>query len=226
MISFKRMRFPKEVILQCVYWYSKYSLSYRDLEEMMGERGVDVDHSTVNDWVVKFVPLLETEFNKKRKAVGTSWRVDETYVKINGEWKYLYRAVDKNGDTVDFLLTAKRDTKAAKRFFKKAIKRNGAPIKINIDKSGANKAGAEAYNIENGTDIEIRQCKYLNNVVEQDHRFIKKIIRPMLGFKNFFKAKIVLAGIEVVRMIKKGQMNYANSQASCAQKFYSLADQN
>ncbi|MBF0301345.1 MAG: IS6 family transposase, partial [Oligoflexia bacterium] len=142
-------------------------------------------------------PLLEIEFQKKKKAVGGSWRVDETYVKVNGEWKYLYRAVDKDGDTVDFLLTAKRDTKAAKRFFKKAIKRNGTPKKIKIDKSGANKAGAEAYNVENDSDIEIRQYKYLNNVVEQNHRFIKK-----------------------------GQMNFVNSQASCAQKFYSLAEQN
>ncbi|MBF0316332.1 MAG: IS6 family transposase [Oligoflexia bacterium] len=95
MIIFKRMRFPKEVILQCVYWYSKYSLSYRDIEEMMKERGIEVDHSTINDWVIKYVPLLETEFQKKKKPVSKSWRADETYVKVNGTWKYFYRAVDK-----------------------------------------------------------------------------------------------------------------------------------
>ncbi|MBF0299408.1 MAG: IS6 family transposase [Oligoflexia bacterium] len=147
------MRFPKDIILQSVYWYDRYSLSYRDIEEMMEERGVKVDHSTINDWVVKYNPLLEIEFQKKKKLVGGSWRVDKTYVKVNGEWKYLYRAMDKDGDTVDFLLTAKRDTKAAKKFFKKAIKRNGTPKKINIDKSGANKEGAEAYNKKNDTDI-------------------------------------------------------------------------
>ena len=222
MISFKRMRFPSEIIMQCVYWYCRYSLSYRDLEEMMKDRGVDVDHSTINDWVIKFLPQLEVEFRKRKKKVGTSWRADETYIKVNGKWKYLYRAVDKDGNTIDFLLTAKRNLKAAKRFFKKAIDNNGTPEKINIDKSGANKAGIEQYNAENSSNIEIRQCKYLNNNVEQDHRFIKKIIRSMLGFKNFFSAKITLAGIEIIRMIKKNQM-ISSSQDSCFQKFYSLA---
>ena len=222
MVSFKRMRFPPEVIVQCVYWYCRFSLSYRDIEEMMKDRGVDVDHSTINDWVIKFLPQLEVEFRKRKKRAGTSWRADETYIKANGKWKYLYRAVDKDGNTIDFLLTAKRNLKAAKRFFKKAIDNNGAPEKINIDKSGANKAGIEHYNKENDSNIEIRQCKYLNNIVEQDHRFIKRIIRPMLGFKNFFSASITMAGIEIVRMIKKGQM-FSQMQDSCFQKFYSLA---
>ena len=136
--------------------------------------------------------------------------MDETYVKINGKWKYLYRAVDKDGNTIEYLLTAKRDRKVAKRFFKKSIISNGVPEKINIlcfaygilkdterfalrdcyflriDKSGSNKAAIDNYNSENNTDIEIRQCKYLNNIIEQDHRFIKKIMRPMLGFKSFW----------------------------------------
>ena len=142
---------------------------------------------------------------------------------MNGQWKYFYRAVDKDGNTIDFLLTAKRDLKAAKRFFKKAIKANGTPIKINIDKSGANKAGIEQCNKDNDSNVEIRQCKYLNNIIEQDHRFIKKIVRPMLGFKNFFSANITLTGIEIVRMIKKGQMVSSNSRDSCFQKFKELA---
>ena len=152
----------------------------------MLDRGIDVDHSTLNDWVVKFLPQLEVEFRKKKKPVGGSWRADETYIKVNGQWKYFYRAVDKEGNTIDFLLTAKRDLKAAKRFFKKAIKANGTPTKINIDKSGANKAGIEQCNKDNDSNIEVRQCKYLNNIIEQDHRFIKKIVRPMLRFKFFF----------------------------------------
>ncbi len=157
----------------------------RDIEEMMGERGYPVDHSTVNRWVIEYSPQLEAAFQNKKKRVGTRWRMDETYIKVKGERKYFYRAVDKEGNTIDFLLTAKRDKKAALRFLNKAIGRNAKPGLINIDKSGANKAGITAYNKENTTRIKCRQCKYLDNVVEQDHRFIKRITRPMLGFKNF-----------------------------------------
>jgi putative transposase len=121
-------------------------------------------------------------------------------------------------------LTAKRDLKAAKRFFKKSIKSNGTPEKINIDKSGSNKAAIEAINEENKTKIKIRQCKYLNNIIEGDHRFIKRIIRPMLGFKSFWSASITLAGIEVVRMIKKGQLlQQDNCVLNSYQQFLSLA---
>jgi len=149
--------------------------------------------------------------------------MDETYVKVNGKWKYLYRAVDKEGNTIDYLLRAKRNKRAARKFFNKAIDSNGVPDKINIDKSGSNKAGIEGYNQENGTLIEIRQCKYLNNIVEQDHRFIKRIIRPMLGFKSFLSASITLAGIEVVRMLKKNQLLKRKSVASSFDQFCWLA---
>ncbi len=184
MLSFKGYHFEKEIVLLCTRWYLAYPLSYRHIEEMMEERGVDVDHSTINRWVLKFTPFIEKEFRKKKKPVGQSWRMDETYVSVKGEWKYLYRAVDKQGRTI-FILTAKRDRKAVLRFLNKAIKLQKKPSKINIDKSGANKAGIRIYNQENRKRIKIRQCKYLNNIVEQDHRFIKKKIRPMLGFKSF-----------------------------------------
>jgi putative transposase len=127
--------------------------------------------------------------------MGTSWRLDETYVRIKGEWKYLYRAVDKEGQTIDFLLTAHHDKKTALRFLKKAIRHNGVPEKITIDKSGANTAAIESYNEENELDIEIRQVKYLNNIVEQDHRAIKRLIRSMLGFKSFRSAAITLPAL-------------------------------
>ena len=150
--------------------------------------------------------------------------MDETYIKVKGQWKYFYRAVDKENNTIDFLLTAKRDKKAALRFFNKAVGNNGQPRLVNIDKSGTNKAAINTYNEDNNTRVEIRQCKYLNNIVEQDHRFVKKLTRPMLGFKDFHCAQKTLAGIEVIRMIKKGQFRYSvKGNKSPAELFYSLA---
>src|SRR5665811_147378 len=140
MIEFKGSHFEREMILWGVRWYVAYPISYRQLEEMMDERGVEVDHSTLNRWVLKYVPLLEKQFRARKRPVGSSWRMDETYVKVKGVWKYLYRAVDKAGATVDFLMTAKRDRKAALRFLRRAIRHNGTPEKITIDKSGANTA--------------------------------------------------------------------------------------
>ena len=146
MIEFKGSHFERDVILLAVRWYVAYPISYRQLEEMMAEHGVEVDHATLNRWVIKYVPLLETEFRARKQPVGSSWRMDETYVKVKGSWKYLYRAVDKAGATVDFLLTAKSDRKAALRFLRKAINGNGTPEKITIDKSGANKAAINSHN--------------------------------------------------------------------------------
>ncbi len=197
-ISFKGAHFPPEVILPCVRWYLAYPLSYRHVEELMEERGVSVDHSTVNRWVIKYSPQLEAQFHRRKRLVWTSWRMDETYIKVQGRWVYLYRAVDKTGQTIDFLLTEKRDQKAAKRFLTKAIGRNGTPEKINIDKSGANAAAIVGYNAEHGTTIEIRKCKYLNNIVEQDHRGVKRVTRPMLGFKSFDATQATLTGIALI----------------------------
>ncbi len=224
MISFKGRQFDKQMILQSVRWYLAYSLSYRNLEEMMAERGFTVDHSTINRWVVNYAPQLEQAFHGKKKRPGDRWRMDETYIKVKGSWVYYYRAVDKQGNTIDFLLTEKRDKSAALRFLNKAIGRNSKPGLINIDKSGANKAGIKSFNRDNHRRIEIRQCKYLNNVVEQDHRNIKRITNAMLGFKNFLCAQATLMGIELVAMLKKGQQRYsAQSHATAADEFYALA---
>jgi len=223
-LTFKGSHFPKCIILQAVFWYLRYSLSYRDIEELMEERGVEVDHSTVQRWVVKYTPHLETELRKRKRSVGHSWRMDETYIKVKGVWHYLYRAVDKENNTIDFLLTKKRDQKSAKKFFIKAISNNGLPEKINIDKSGSNLSAIKSYNAENQTNIEIRQVKYLNNMVEQDHRSIKRIVRGMIGFKSFQSASITLNGIEMVRMIKKGQIEIEDKYVqSAAEVFYYLA---
>jgi putative transposase len=222
MIEFKGSHFEREVILWGVRWYVAYPISYRQLEEMMQERGVAVDHSTLNRWVLKYVPFLEQQFRARKRPVGSSWRMDETYVRIKGAWKYLYRAVDKAGATVDFLLTAKRDRKAALRFLRKAIGQNGMPKKITIDKSGANTAAIESYNKDQEADIEIRQVKYLNNIVEQDHRAVKRLVRPILGFKSFRSAHVTLTGIELMHMIRKGQLR-TKGKLRPAEAFYSLA---
>ena len=222
MLNTKRMRFPIDIILVCIRWYAAYPLSYRHIEEMMEERGVFVDHSSINRWAVRFLPLLEKTFRKHKRPVGGSWRMDETYIKVKGVWKYLYRAVDKEGKTVDFLLTAKRDKAAANRFFEKAMRHNGDPEKVTMDKSGANKAAIDGINDDREMPIEVRQIKYLNNIVEQDHRAIKRVTKPMLNFKSFRSARNVLAGIELMHMIRKGQMAEEN-QMSFAEQFYALA---
>ena len=224
MLKMKGMRFPQEIILVCIRWYAAYALSYRNLEEMMQERGVYVDHSTISRWAIRFLPLLEKIFRKRKRPVGGSWRMDETYIKVRGEWKYLYRAVDKEGKTIDFLLRARRDTVAAKCFFDKAMRQNGEPEKVTMDKSGSNKAAMDEINLDRDVPIEVRQIKYLNNIVEQDHRSIKRITKPMLGFKSFHAARRVLAGIELMHMIRKGQMNVTEGEnLSFAEQFYSLA---
>jgi len=219
----KRLHYPPDVMLLCVRWYIAYALSLRNLEEMMAECAIDMDHSTVHRWVIKLVPLFEKPFRKHKRPVGKSWRMDETYIKVKGSWKYLYRAVDTVSNTIDFLLRARRDKVAARRFFEKAIGQNGFPETVTIDKSGSNLAALHAVNAECETPIKIRQVKYLNNVVEQDHRAIKRITRSMLGFKDFNCARVILSGIELMHMIKKGQMKCSRKIAlSTAQQFYSL----
>ena len=226
MLATKGMRFPIDIILVCIRWYAAYPLSYRHLEEMMEERGVFVDHSSINRWAIRFLPLLEKVFRKHKRPVGCSWRMDETYIKIKGAWKYLYRAVNKQGKTVDFLLTAKRDKAAAMRFFDKAMKASGVPEKVTMDKSGANKAAMDEINAKGEMPIIVRQVKYLNNIVEQDHRAIKRVTKPMLNFKSFRAARNVLAGIELMHMIRKGQLLLQGCiKLSFADQFYALAGQ-
>jgi putative transposase len=190
----------------------------------MEERGIELDHATVNRWVVKYSPTLEENFRKYKKSVAKSWRMDETYIKVKGEWVYYYRAVDKKGQTIDFFLSRTRDTEAAQAFFEKAIGSSGKPEKVNMDKSGANLAGLEKINrgLPEDQKITIRQVKYLNNMVEQDHRGIKRITNPMLGFKSFICAAATLAGIELYHMIRKGQ-NILKGTASSWKQFYALA---
>jgi putative transposase len=224
-VSFKGAHFPPEIILTGVRWYVAYPLSTRHVEELMQERGVSVDHATINRWVIKYSPQLEEAFHRRKRPAGSSWRMDETYIRIKGEWRYLYRAVDKQGQTIDFLLTEHRDQEAALRFLKKAIRRHGVPEKITIDGSEANAAAIKRYNEEHGTAIIIRQIKYLNNLVEQDHRAVKRVTRPMLGFKSFDAAQVTLAGIELMHMLKKQQLTVAagDEGLTVAQQFYALA---
>jgi transposase-like protein len=224
-VSFKGAHFPKEIILMGVRWYVAYPLSTRHVEELMEERGVSVDHATINRWVVKYSPQLEEEFHRRKRSVWISWRLDETYIKVKGQWRYLYRAVDKHGQTIDFLLTEQRDERAAKRFLTKAIRRHGVPAKITIAGSAANEAAIKSYNEEHGTAIVIRQVKYLNNIVEQDHRAVKRVTRPMLGFKSFDAAQCTLAGVELMHMLKKKQrvVEEGAEGLTAAEQFYSLA---
>ncbi|WP_156992232.1 IS6 family transposase [Paraburkholderia oxyphila] len=217
----KRLHYPLHVILLCVRWYVAYSLSLRNLEEMMAERGIEVDHSSVHRWVIKLVPLLEKAFRCRKRPVGKIWRVDETYVKVKRQWKYLYRAVDKAGSTVDFLLRAHRDSCCAP-LFREGHRPKREPETITVDKSGANLAALEALNADRSTSINVRQVKYLNNIVEQDHRAVKRIIKPMMGFKDFRCARIILCGIEIMHMIRKGQMSDDGATATAFEQFYSL----
>jgi putative transposase len=166
MLNFKGMRFPIDVILVCIRWYAAYPLSYRHLEEIMEERGVSRDHSSINRWAIRFLPLIEKIARKHKRPLGGSWRMDETYIKIKGVWKYFYRAVDKQGKTVEFQLTTKCDMAAAKRFIDKAMGENGDPDKIAMDKSGANKAAIDAINAGRAVSVLVLQVKYLNNIVE------------------------------------------------------------
>lgn len=207
--AFKRLHYPIDVIAQCVRWYLTYSLSLRNLEEMMAERGIHVDHSTVHRWILKITPFFNKIAIQYKKPVNQFWHLDETYIKIKGKWHYLYRAIDSDNKTVDFLLTKRRDMQAARRFFKNAISKHACPIKVTIDKSGANKKAVESFNVgfTRYKPITIRQNKYMNNRIEQDHRFIKKRIRFMLGFKSFRSAKIILSGIELMHMMRKEQFN-------------------
>lgn len=174
---FKWKHYQPDIIVLTVRWYLRYNLSLRDLVEMMEERGLSLAHTTIMRWVHQYGPALNEQIRKHLKSTNDSWRVDETYIKIKGEKMYLYRAIDSEGNTIDFYLSTKRDAQAAKRFLKKAL-----------------------------TSCHDTSCKkYLNNIIEQDHRFIKKRIRNMLGLKSLQTATKMIAGIEVMHIIKKGQ---------------------
>ena len=207
---FKWKHFQPEIILLNVRWYCRYALSYRDLEEMMAERGLSVDHSTINRWVLQYGPELDQRCRPHLRPTNNSWKVDETYVKVKGEWKYLYRAVDSSGQTLDFMLSAQRDAKAAKRFFKKALRANHTPMPrvINVDKNAAYPSAVDDLQAEDllPEETELRPVKYLNNMIEQDHRRLKRLVKPGLGFGSFHTARRTLKGYEAMAMIRKGQL--------------------
>jgi transposase-like protein len=213
---FKVRHFYRLLITQAVRWYITYKLSYRDVCSLMAERGVTVVHTTVMRWVQRYVPVFEKRWMKYARPTGSSWRVDETYIRVKGRWTYLYRAVDKQGQTVDFLLSEKRDIAAAKRFFIKAIGSNEAPAKITLDGYQATHQAVAQLKAEAvlASTVEVRTSKYLNNLIEQDHRRVKQRYYPMLGFKSFNNAAVTLSGIELAQKIKKGQYDTSSiSQA-------------
>ncbi|MBA3920235.1 MAG: IS6 family transposase [Nostocaceae cyanobacterium] len=207
---FKWRHFQAEIILLNVRWYCRYALSYRDLEEMMAERGIEVDHSTINRWVLKYAPELDKRIRPHLRSTNDSWKVDETYIKVKGRWQYLYRAVDSQGNTLDFLLSAKRDAKAAERFLRKTLKaaHTQEPRVINVDKNAAYPPAVEQLQADEQLPktTQLRQVKYLNNRVEQDHRFIKRLTKPGMGFGSFNTARRTLRGFEAMNMVRKGQV--------------------
>ncbi len=212
MNDFKWRHFRGEIILWGVRWYCKYDISYRNLEEMLEERGVNVDHTTLYRWVQHYAPEMEKRLRWywKRPGLSRSWRVDETYVKVRGKWAYLYRAVDKGGDTIDFYLSATRNMKAAKRFLGKAL--NGLkdwekPLKINTDKAPTYGPAIADLKKQGKLPEETlhRQVKYLNNVVEADHGKLKQLIKPVRGFKTLKTAYATIKGFEVMHALRKGQ---------------------
>jgi IS6 family transposase len=217
---FKGRHFPGEVILLSVRWYLRYPLAYDHVAELLAERGVAVDPSCIWRWVQAYAPELNKRCRTHLKSTNKSYRTDETYIKVKGEDRYLYRAVDSTGQTIDFLLTAKRDAAAAKRFFRQALSSPGNPVPrvINVDKNPAFPVAVEELKTEEVLPrrVRLRQCKYLNNIVEQDHRTVKKRTWLAKGYGSFASAWRTLQGIEAVNMIRKGRVRWVARQDAVA----------
>ncbi|MED1478258.1 IS6 family transposase [Bacillus pseudomycoides] len=228
---FKWKHYQPELILLTVRWYLRYNLSFRNLVEMMEERGLSMAHTTIMRWVHQYGPQLEEKVRHHLKTTNDSWRVDETYIKVKGQWMYVYRAVDSEENTIDFYLSKSRDKQAAKRFFKKALAASHIckPRVITVDKNPAYPVAIQELKEEKHMPegIQIRQVKYLNNIVEQDHRFIKKRVRSMLGFKSYETATSILSGVEAMHMMKKGQLNLqvksAQNEVGFIHKLFGIA---
>ena len=209
---FKWRQFEPGLILLCVRWYLRYAVSYRDLEEMMRERGLCVDHTTIYRWVQRYAPEIDKRCRPFLRRTTDSYRIDETYVRVGGAWHYLYRGVDSNGDTLDFLLRATRDRNAAIAFFRQTVgaSHTTPPRVVNVDKNPASPIAFEAIKHEGlfRPRSSLRQGKDLNTVIEPDHRFIKRRTRPMLGFKQFTTAGRTVRGIEMMHALRKGQARW------------------
>jgi transposase-like protein len=210
---YRHRRFPAEVIETCVRWYITYRLSYRDMVAMMAERGVTVSHTTIMRWVLRYVPEYEARWGRYATPIHGSWRMDETAVRVRGGNHYLYRAVDKHGKSVDSLLCAGRDRSAAQAFFEQAAggRESRFPDKINVDGYAATHLALRNLGKKDRRwrSVEVRSNRYLNNIVEQDHRAIKRRCASMLGLKSFRSAAITLAGIELAHRIRKRQFSLA-----------------
>ncbi|MFE4243862.1 IS6 family transposase [Peribacillus butanolivorans] len=214
---FKWKHYQPEMILLTVRWYLRYNLSFRNLVEMMEECGLSMAHTTIMRWVHQYGPDLDKRIRRHLKQTNDSWRVDETYIKVKGQWMYLYRAVDSEGNTIDFYLSELRDKQAAKCFFKKALAtcHSTTPRVITVDKNPVYPVAIQELKEEKSMPegIRVRQIRYLNNIVEQDHRFIKKRVRSMLGLKSFRTATYILSGIEAMHMVKKDQPHQREKSA-------------
>ena len=221
---FKGRQHPGELILLCVRWYLRYPLSYEHVAELMAERGVEVDASCIWRWVQAYAPELNKRCRPYLKPVNKSYRIDQTYIKVKGEDKYLYRALDSTGQTIDFLLTATRDTAAAKRFLRRAIEASGnaMPRVMNVDKNPAYPAAVEALKAEGSLPgwVVLRQCKYLNNVIEQDHRTVKKRVWLAKGYGSFQTAWRTIQGIETLHMIRKGRVRWLAKRDTVGQALF------
>jgi len=209
---FKWRHFEPAVITCAVGWYLRFSLSYRNVEELLTERGLGADHTTIWRWVQRYAPVLDQRCRRELKPTNGSWRVDETYVRVKGKWAYLYRAVDSTGATIDFQLCARRDAHAAKRFFQKALSTPGRPRPrvINVDGNPSYPRVVAELKRERalGRRCRCRTCPYLNNIIEQDHRAIKRRINASQGFRSFQGARRTIQGYEAVHMIRKGQVRW------------------
>ena len=221
---FRGRHFRSEVIILCVRWYLRYPLSYQHVSELLLERGFELDASCIWRWVQAYAPELNKRCRPFLKPVNKSYRIDETYIRVKGKEMYLYRAVDSTGQTIDVLLTAKRDTASAKRFLRRVIEASGnsMPQVISVDKNRAYPAAMKALKAEGYLPgrVRLRQCKYLNNVIEQDHRTVKKRVWLAKGYGSFHSAWRAIQGIETIEMIRKGRVKWLGKADALGQKLF------